>query len=130
VNVGRQLARQKQAEIDYMRQPFQPDSSSATTPAVAAAIDPLVSKGAAIFAAQPCGSCHGDRGEGTDIAPKLIRVGQKYPPDRLAYLLHHETPKMIEGGMPPVDLDSADTGALVAYLRSLQQSDGRSSGQK
>ena len=131
VNVARQLARQKQAEIDYMRQPFQPDSSSTTTPPVAAVSDPLVTKGAAIFAAQPCGSCHGDRGEGTDIAPKLIGVGQKYPPDRLAYLLHHRTPKMIEGGMPSVDLNPADTGALVAYLRSLQPLDGsRSSGQK
>jgi ubiquinol-cytochrome c reductase cytochrome b subunit len=131
VNVARQLARQKQAEIDYMRQPFQPDSSSTTMPPVAAAADPLVTKGAAIFAAQPCGSCHGDRGEGTDLAPKLIGVGQKYPPDHLAYLLHHRTPKMIEGGMPPVDLNPADTGALVAYLRSLQPLDGsRSNGQK
>jgi mono/diheme cytochrome c family protein len=99
-------------------------------PAATAAIDPLVTKGAAIFAAQPCGSCHGDRGEGTDIAPKLIGVGQKYPPDRLAYLLHHRTPKMIEGGMPPVDLNPADTAALVAYLGSLKQLDGRNGGQK
>jgi mono/diheme cytochrome c family protein len=87
-----------------------------------------VAKGATIFAAQPCGSCHGDSGEGSDIAPKLIGVGQKYTPDRLAYLLHHRTPKMIEGGMPPVDLNPADTTALVAYLCSLKQVEGRSSG--
>lgn len=79
-------------------------------------------------AALPCGSCLGDRGEGTDIAPKLVGVGQKYPPDRLAYLLHHRTAKMIEGGMPPVDLNPADTAALVAYLDSLRQLDGRSGG--
>jgi ubiquinol-cytochrome c reductase cytochrome b subunit len=132
LNVARQLARQKQAEVDYMRQPFQVDSSTPAAPATATVIarDPLVTKGAAIFAAQPCGSCHGDKGEGSDIAPKLIGVGQKYPPDRLAYLLHHRTPKMIEGGMPPVDLNPADTAALVAYLRSLKQLDERSGGQR
>jgi ubiquinol-cytochrome c reductase cytochrome b subunit len=132
VNVARQLARQKQAEIDYMRQPFQLDSATPTMPATApvAAVDPLVTKGATIFAAQPCGSCHGDRGEGTDIAPKLIGVGQKYSSDRLAYLLHHRTPKMIEGGMPPVDLNPADTAALVAYLGSLKQLGERNGGQR
>jgi mono/diheme cytochrome c family protein len=55
------------------------------------------------------------------VAPQLIGVGQKYSSDKLAFLLHHRTPKMIEGGMPPVDLDQADTDALVAYLRSLKQ---------
>jgi ubiquinol-cytochrome c reductase cytochrome b subunit len=130
LNVARQLARQKQAEIDYMRQPFQPESSSPTAPATAAVApgDPLITKGATIFAAQPCGSCHGDRGEGTDIAPKLIGVGQKYSPDRLTFLLHHRTPKMIEGGMPSVDLNPADTAALVAYLRSLKPIEESTSG--
>jgi ubiquinol-cytochrome c reductase cytochrome b subunit len=130
LNVAKQLARQNQAEIDYMREPFQADSSTTTASAAAAATaaDPLVTKGATIFAAQPCGSCHGDKGEGSDIAPKLIGVGQKYSPDRLAFLLHHRTSKMIEGGMPPVDLNPADTAALVAYLRSLKQLDGSTSG--
>lgn len=79
---------------------------------------------------QSCGSCHGDRGEGTDIAPKLIGVERKYSSDRLAYLLHHGTPKMIEGGMPPVDLNPADTAALLAYLDSLTPLDGRNGGQR
>jgi hypothetical protein len=35
-------------------------------------------------------------------------------------LLHHRTPEMIDGGMPLVDLDQAETTALVAYLRSLK----------
>jgi ubiquinol-cytochrome c reductase cytochrome b subunit len=131
LNVARQLARQKQAEIDYMRQPFQSDSSTPTPAAATAApVDPLATKGAAIFAAQPCGSCHGDRGEGTDIAPTLIGVEQKYPPERLAYLLHHRTPKMIAGGMPPVDLNPTDTAAIVAYLGSLKQLDGRNGEQR
>jgi ubiquinol-cytochrome c reductase cytochrome b subunit len=129
LNVARQLARQRQAEIDYMRQPFQAEPSAAAVPAAAvAAADPLIAKGAAIFAAQPCGSCHGDRGEGTDIAPKLIGVGQKYSSDSLTFLLHHRTPKMIEGGMPSVDLNPADTTALVAYLRSLKPLEGSTSG--
>ena len=120
--VAAQLARQKQAEIDYMRQPFQPVSvpASVSTPAAQASTDPLVAKGAGIFAAGPCGSCHGHRGEGSELAPKLVGVGQKYSADRLAYLLHHLTPEMIQGGMPQIDLNKADTDALVAYLRSLK----------
>ena len=121
LNVAAQLARQKQAEIDYMRQPFQPQSQpSNSAPAALVTVDPLVVKGATIFAAQPCGGCHGDRGEGSPAAPALIGVGQKYSPDQLAFLLHHRTRKMIQGGMPSVDLNQADTDALVAYLRSLK----------
>jgi mono/diheme cytochrome c family protein len=119
--VAAQLGRQQQAEIDFMRQPFEPESPSASSrKEVGAPANPLVAKGAAIFAAQPCGGCHGDKGEGTAGAPQLVGVGQKYSPDRLAYLLHHRTQKMIDGGMPPVNLNQADTEALVAYLRSLK----------
>lgn len=128
-NVAAQLARQTHAEILYMRQPFQPDAaasaptpvaaSTAPTPAPVSA-DPLIAKGATIYAAGPCSECHGVRTEGTDKGPTLIGVGQKYSADRLAFLLHHRTPDMIDGGMPPVDLDEASTRALVAYLRSLK----------
>jgi ubiquinol-cytochrome c reductase cytochrome b subunit len=117
VNVAAQLARQKQAEINYMRQPFQPQAASSPAPK---AVDPLVAKGATIFAARPCGDCHGEAGAGTAAAPALIGIGQKYSSDGLAFLLHHRTPKMIDGGMPPVDLNQADTTALVAFLRSLK----------
>ena len=119
LNVAAQLARQKQTEIDYMRQPFQPQSSSPASPALMA-VDPLIVKGTTIFAAQPCAGCHGERGQGTAAAPALIGIGQKYSSDQLAFLLHHRTSKMIQGGMPPVDLNQADTEALVAYLRSLK----------
>lgn len=123
VNISAQLARQKQAEIDYMRQPFEPESSNTASAAAAPQVsaDPLVAKGAAIYAAQPCGGCHGDRAEGTEVAPSLIGIGQKYSSDRLAYLLHHLSPGMVQGGMPQVDLNQADTDALVAYLRSLKK---------
>jgi ubiquinol-cytochrome c reductase cytochrome b subunit len=122
--VAAQLARQKKAEIDYMRQPFQPLSEPSpaahVSAAAPAALDPLATKGAAIFAGGPCGGCHGDKGEGSEVAPKLVGVGQKYSAGSLAYLLHHRTQGMIQGGMPPVDLNQADTDALVAYLRSLK----------
>jgi ubiquinol-cytochrome c reductase cytochrome b subunit len=119
--VAAQLGRQQQAEIDFMRQPFEPESPGPSVGrGVGASADPLVAKGAAIFAALPCSGCHGDKGEGTAAAPRLIGVSQKYSPDRLAYLLHHRTQKMIDGGMPPVNLNQTDTEALVAYLRSLK----------
>jgi len=121
LNVAAQLARQRRAEIDYMRQPFRPLSTPSSVPIPAPTnVDPVISKGAAIFAAGPCGSCHGNRGEGTAKAPSLIGVGEMYSADRLSYVLHHRTPDMIQGGMPPVNLDKADTDALVAYLRSLK----------
>jgi len=121
LNVAAQLARQRRAEIDYMRQPFRPLSTPSSAPVPAPTnVDPVISKGAAIFAAGPCGSCHGNRGEGTARAPSLIGVGEMYSADRLSYVLHHRTPDMIQGGMPPVNLDKADTDALVAYLRSLK----------
>jgi ubiquinol-cytochrome c reductase cytochrome b subunit len=119
--VAAQLGRQRQAEVDFMRQPFEPEAASPSSgKGPGAPANPLIAKGAAIFAARPCGGCHGDKGEGTAGAPPLIGVGQKYNADRLAYLLHHRTQKMIAGGMPPVDLNEADTEALVTYLRSLK----------
>jgi mono/diheme cytochrome c family protein len=110
--------------MTYMGQPFQPEaaSSAAAAAPVLAAVssDPLIAKGATVFAAGPCGSCHGTRAEGTDKGPTLIGVDKKYTADSLAFVLHHRTPDMIDGGMPEVDLDQASTAALVAYLRSLK----------
>ena len=120
--VSSQLQRQKQAEIDTMREPFEPQSADAgeSPPAAPAPLDPLAAKGAAIFAAGPCKDCHGDHGQGSDVAPRLIGVGNRFSADELAFLLHHRTRKMVDGGMPRIDLDEAGTKALVAYLRSLK----------
>lgn len=121
--VSLQLEHQKQAEIDYMREPFQPESTGVETsraPQPMVTADPLIVRGAAIFAAGPCKDCHGDHGQGSDAAPRLIGVENKFSADGLAYLLHHRTKRMIDGGMPFIDLDQADTKALVAYLRSLK----------
>jgi mono/diheme cytochrome c family protein len=112
--------------MTYMGQPFQPEAASSAAAAAAAPVlaavssDPLIAKGATVFAAGPCGSCHGTRAEGTDKGPTLIGVDKKYTADSLAFVLHHRTPDMIDGGMPEVDLDQASTAALVAYLRSLK----------
>jgi ubiquinol-cytochrome c reductase cytochrome b subunit len=123
-NVAAQLARQTHAEITYMHQPFQaeaaPSAAAAAIVPAPVSADPLIAKGATVFAAGPCGSCHGARAEGTDKGPTLIGVGQKYSADSLAFVLHHRTPDMIDGGMPEVDLDQPSTAALVAYLRSLK----------
>lgn len=121
--VAAQLGRQKQAEIDFMREPFKPESPPSTAAgngAAAVPADPLVAKGATIFAAGPCSSCHGTRGEGTAAAPALIGIGTKFDANGLAYLLHHPTADMTDGGMPKITLNEADTKALVAYLRSLK----------
>lgn len=121
-NVAAQLARQERAEIDYMRQPFEPEASLPAQPTAVEAppAGAPAARGAAIFAAGPCSGCHGYRGQGSDVAPRLIGVGRKFTADQLAYLLHHRTAKMIQGGMPPVNLNEADTDALVAFLRSLK----------
>ncbi|HEY6488633.1 MAG TPA: cytochrome b N-terminal domain-containing protein [Terracidiphilus sp.] len=120
--VAAQLAHQQQAEVDFMRKPFELQQSKQQSlgRGTDAPAYPAIAKGAAIFAAGPCSGCHGSKGEGTASAPPLVGIGQKYSPDRLAYLLHHRTPQMIDGGMPSVDLNQADTEALVAYLRSLK----------
>ena len=121
-NVAAQLTRQTHAEITYMGQRFKPEvapSAAAVAPAPVSA-DPLIAKGATVYAAGPCSSCHGARAEGTDKGPTLVGVSQKYSTDSLAYVLHHRTPDMIDGGMPEVDLDQPSTAALVAYLRSLK----------
>ena len=119
-SVASQLALQNQAEINYMRQPFQAQATSGTTSAALATSNPLVTKGATIYEAQSCSACHGENGTGTAAAPALVGIDRKYSADQLAHLLHHFSPKMVQGGMPAVDLDPADTDALVAYLRSLK----------
>jgi ubiquinol-cytochrome c reductase cytochrome b subunit len=117
--VAQQLAKQKTEEKEYMRKPFEPELSSASLAAANVVLaDPLAAKGKTIFEAQSCNACHGDGGVGTAAGPTLLKVGAKFPPDRLAELLKHPTAKMIAGGMPPVDLPPDNLKALIAYLNS------------
>lgn len=119
--VTQQLAKQKHAEEDYMRKPFEPELSSASLAAANATLaDPLAAKGKAIFEAQSCNACHGDAGVGTAASPSLVGIANKFTPDQLTELLHHPTAKMTAGGMSAVDLSPPDLKALISYLQSLK----------
>jgi mono/diheme cytochrome c family protein len=94
-------------------------AAAANEPAAAsAATQP--SPGRELFVARGCIACHGTNAQGTRIAPSLIGVVNKFPGDKLPYLLHHPTSKMRDGGMPAVALSDAQMTELVAYLSSLQ----------
>jgi mono/diheme cytochrome c family protein len=86
--------------------------------AASAATQP--SPGRELFLARGCVACHGTDAQGTRIAPSLIGVANKFPGEKLPYLLHHPTSKMRDGGMPAVTVDDAQMTELVAYLSSLQ----------
>ncbi len=119
--VAQQLAKQRSEEEEFMRKPFEPELSSASLAAANVALaDPLAAKGKAIFEAQSCNACHGDAGVGTAAAPALVGIAAKLPPEQVAELFKHPTPKMTAGGMPPIDLPPDDLEALVAYVQSLK----------
>ncbi len=116
--IAQQLAKQRAETEEFMRAPFEPEiggAATATTPA-----DPLVAQGKTLYEAQTCSACHGDKGEGTAAGAKLLGVGAKYPPDKLAALLQQPSPKMQEGGMTAVKLKEDEMKALLAFLNSLK----------
>lgn len=116
-----QLAAQERDTEEFMKQPFQPETSGASVAgSAAAAADPLVAKGKGIYEAQSCNACHGDQGAGTAAAPKLAGIGQHMSKEQLATLLESPTPKMVAGGMSPLNLPKEDLGALTSYLASLK----------
>lgn len=116
-----QLAAQDQATAEYMRQPFEPETSGATAAGLASSnVDPLAAKGKAIFEAQSCNACHGDNGVGTAMAPKLTGISSRFSKDQLATILKTPTAKMTAGGMAPVDLPADQMSALIAYLEALK----------
>ncbi|HEY6763509.1 MAG TPA: cytochrome b N-terminal domain-containing protein [Candidatus Sulfotelmatobacter sp.] len=119
--VSQQLAKQIAQEKDYASRPFEPELSSASLAAANTALaDPLAAKGKAIFESHSCNACHGDGGMGTAAGPALIGVGAKFPPEKVAELFAHPTPKMTAGGMPPIDLPADDEKALIAYIEGLK----------
>lgn len=97
-------------------------ASASVAPSVplvdAAAMKP--SPGRALFLAQGCAACHGRTAQGTQFAPSLIGVSEKFPGNKLPDLLHHPTAKMRAGGMPTVSLTGTPLQQLVSYLSSLQ----------
>jgi mono/diheme cytochrome c family protein len=116
-----QLAAQAKDTEEFMRQPFQPESTGGSVAGTApAGADPLVSKGKEIYTAQSCNACHGDAGVGTAAAPKLTGIGERFSADQLATVLKAPTPKRVAGGMPPLDVPADQMSALVAYLEALK----------
>ena len=86
----------------------------------AAPANPLVAQGAQIYQAQSCNACHGDAGVGTAAAPKLTGIGDHISKDQLENLLKAPSPKMIAGGMSPLNLPEDQMNALEFYLKSLK----------
>jgi ubiquinol-cytochrome c reductase cytochrome b subunit len=119
--VAKQLARQDSTTEAFMKQPFVPELSGGTLVAENAALtDPLAAKGKKLFLDNSCDGCHGENGEGTDKAPKLIGVTKKFDHDKLIALLKDPTKKMRDGDMDPVDLPDEELNEIIAYLGSLQ----------
>jgi ubiquinol-cytochrome c reductase cytochrome b subunit len=120
-DIASQLAKQKIAEQEYMRQPFEPELSSASLSAANIALaDPLAARGKTIFKSHSCNACHGDGGVGTAAAPPLVGVGARLSREALAALITHPNEKMTAGGMPASDLSDEDMRSLIAYIDSLK----------
>lgn len=119
--VAEQLARQRTETEKFMRQPFEPETSGATLAAANAALsDPLAAKGKEVYQAQSCSACHGEAGTGTTAGPRLIGVGSRIPPDKLADMLKQPTEAMMAGGMTPIEVSDEEMKALVAYLNIIK----------
>ena len=127
--VAAQLARQNQAEQDYMRQPFQPETAGGTAAAgaiapvaaPAATVDPLIAQGKQVFTSQGCVVCHGEGGAGTPMATKLTGIGRKLSAQQMETLIRHPNAQMTGGGMPSFNaLTGSQMKALIAYLESLK----------
>jgi mono/diheme cytochrome c family protein len=120
---AQQLAQQLEEEKAFSAEAFVPYSNSPDTGSsevnLAVSSDPLVPKGKGIFNDRGCSACHGDNGAGSPLAPSLVGITRKFPPDRLAALLHDPSPRMKAGGMPTVDASPEEMNALIAYLGSL-----------
>lgn len=72
--------------------------------------------------ARDCGSCHAvGRGDGADKnAPAFRTLGQRYPVESLEEALGEG---FMSGhpDMPEFKFDADDVGAIIAYLKSIQQ---------
>ena len=97
-----------------------PGRPAAVSDAAVASVATQPSPGRELFMTRGCVACHGINAQGTRIAPSLIGVADKFPGDKLPYLLQHPTSKMRDGGMPAVTVNDVQMTELVAYLSSLQ----------
>ena len=78
--------------------------------------------GESVFAGRGCSRCHGDRGEGTKLAPPLRGRGTTYTATRLAtHLWRHGNAMYRQSqqlGQPWPLLKESDVGDLLAFLNS------------
>jgi ubiquinol-cytochrome c reductase cytochrome b subunit len=119
--IAEQLAKQREETEEFMRAPFEPETSGSSLAAANAALaDPVATQGKAVYEAQSCNACHGDGGIGTPAGPKLIGIGAKFPGDKLAALLKQPTDKMTSGGMTALELTDQEMKGLIAYLNRLK----------
>lgn len=120
-DIAKQLRKQHQETEAYMAAPFKPHliGAAPSTPQ-ATPPSPLIQAGQTVFTGQGCNSCHGDGGVGTAIAPSLVGVSAKFPPDKLAAIVRKPPPAIAAGGMPSFDLSDTQMNALVHYLDSLK----------
>jgi len=119
--VAAQLAKQRAESEQFMKDPFEPETSGITLAKQnETLIDPLAAKGMAVFEAQSCNACHGADAKGTEAGPSLFNLAEKFPNEQLAHILKNPTLKMTEGGMTPIEATDEEMKAIVAYIRSLK----------
>ena len=100
---------------------------AAPRPLAAARQDDAVKKGAQVYAAQKCQTCHSIAGKGSKANP-LDGVGKKLSADEIRQWIVNPTEMTKKSGStkkPPMPakyakLPAADLDALVAYLASLK----------
>jgi len=107
-----------------------PPTSGSASPAPAKAepaataappMDDLESKGKVVFKAHGCADCHGANGvAGSAAAPAL--AGKNIAPPLLTKMLQHPTPRMQQGGMPPISVGGEELKALAAYVSYISTS--------
>jgi mono/diheme cytochrome c family protein len=97
----------------------------AAQPLFSPAQDPVA--GERLFSAKGCASCHAVNGVGGKVGPDLGRVARPRTFFDLAAGLWNHTPKMAErmrhAGIARARLDARETGALAAYLYTLNYFD-------
>ena len=120
-SIAKQVARQREATEQFMREPFEPEGAASSLSApVVTVLDPVAAAGKKVYEGESCDACHGESGVGTAAAPKLAGATAQKSADELSNLLKKPTPKMLEGGMQAVNVSDEDLKALVAYIKSLK----------
>lgn len=119
--VASQLAKQRAESEQFMKEPFEPETSGITlVKQNEALIDPLSAKGRMVYEAQSCNACHADNAKGTEAGPSLFKASEKYTEEQLAAVLKKPTKKMTEGGMTPMEASDEELKAIVAYIKGLK----------